>query len=932
MLRKQRQAQRRGIVLIFTALLIIPLLAFVALAIDLGMIAVARTQIQNAADAAAMAGVRTFNGDASANFNFGNSTPNAMAAGTANYVYNQLVPAAEITIQPGRYNYDINQQKFTKQIPGNATDNWTLVQADINHTAPFYFGKIFGISPSNLHVTATAVHRPRDVAFVMDFSGSQRFDSLLGIDHSGARQQSNNAESVYPQFGHYSSVATAALQNSNTSTLIGSNLFGSANVTIQTNGGSEIVKDFFSNNAGGTPQQGFGPAPDAYATTPGGDNFLYANGTSTYASTVAGITGGLAFFEGYKQPPYQGYAGPSVPAFNGYTQGPRYWGKTFFVWPPDPDGTHLQPISPTLPLAGNPSRDWRKRFFFKRNLSTNALSPCDENLCLWDTSGNWRAPGTSVTIGATSFRYEINYNAILSWLTASPCPFPAQLRSGRILYYSKIPTSLTTGASFPPSFPTDKDELFWKDYIDFCLGVIQTTSGGSYNIGELARSGYGMSPPDYTFGTVKISQRPTDPVDAVAAINKTGGYAAGTSGALTVTGFTGTFAAGQTVRFGTAPGTGPVYIITTFSGTTSMTLDRPLVSAVANSAVVNISAPYMDYRDNPLRPRLHFWFGPMTFCDFTGSYTSLYNGGLGRFWWPGTCHEAPLWQGKAGAQTALLDIKNNHPNDNVSLIYFNVPMASASDTNGKFNRVRAPLGLNYQRMIDALWYPLTTIDNPGTEIRPYDATMNEVPHASGGTCYPMAFMLAFNQFSANSSLRTYNTTAGAPFGDAGGLGRRGAQKLVIFETDGMVNVNATASFSNGGAHNSYYLVRQPNEFPTVTNDVTGGTNNTYAIVDQMCALESAGGYSTARKPVLIHCIGFGTIFEPGTGSPELASALDVLQTLQFKGGKAGGEQSSTTTPLADYKRIIGTSDQRVSKLEQAVEKIMQDGPQVSLIE
>ena len=32
-------------------------------------------------------------------------------------------------------------------------------------------------------------------------------------------------------------------------------------------------------------------------------------------------------------------------AFNGYTQGPGYWGKTFFIWPPDP------------------TNDWRKKYF-----------------------------------------------------------------------------------------------------------------------------------------------------------------------------------------------------------------------------------------------------------------------------------------------------------------------------------------------------------------------------------------------------------------------------------------------------------------------------------------------------------------------------------------------------------------------------------------
>ena len=56
--------------------------------------------------------------------------------------------------------------------------------------------------------------------------------------------------------------------------------------------------------------------------------------------------------------------------------------------------------------------------------------------------------------------------------------------------------------------------------------------------------------------------------------------------------------------------------------------------------------------------------------------------------------------------------------------------------------------------------------------------------------------MAYNQFSANTTLLTYNTSQ--PAGDAGGNGRKGAQKIIIFETDGAPNTTASASFSNQG--------------------------------------------------------------------------------------------------------------------------------------
>ncbi len=819
MLFSRRTHPRRAAVLPLIVISLLALFGFVALAIDIGIVAIARCQCQNAADAAATAGARTLNGDTTTDNNYANAAPNARTAATANSVLGQAVQPSQVSVEIGSYTYNTTTNQFQILIPRDPTENWSLVRARVDRDSSASFARVFGITSFNTSAVAVGAHRPRDMALILDFSGSMRFDSLLGIPHTGNRIMSNNPETVFPLFGHYSDVATAALQNTNTSTTISGEIYGSSNAVVETTAGKAIVEDFYQHPTGSSAVRAFTPVADSqgYDVTPGGDNYLKTSG-GAYGKTVNEITGGMPF-QGYTNPPFLGYTGEPVVEFKGYTEGPRYWGKTFFVWPPDP---RWEP---------GKYQDWRKRFFFH----TDGVTPLNDNTKLWDSSGNFKPPRDS----SGTNNYRINYNAILSWLRNNPSPFPNRLRCGRILYYDAIPNTINT-ASFPPA---DLNERFWKEYIDHVLGVKQTGGSGATPVYQVvtARTGYGN---DFTWGTVQITAPPTS---------------------------------------GSPP-------------------------------------PYMNYADNPRRPKLHFWFGPMTMLDFLGNYNES------RFWWPGTCHEAPLYTCKLGIQAALQDIQRNHPNDWVSMMMFSVPQYSAGGS-GRFNEVRGPLGRSYQRMIDSLWFPPTTIDNPGTEIRPYDAGNNEAPRGMGGTCPAMGFMLAFNQYSGNASLRTH-TPAPAPTGQAGGLGRRGAQKMIIFETDGMANTAAQAGITNLGANNSYYNIRQPGEYPSNSGAVT---TQVYDIVDRIVALETDAipGYSTVRKPVIIHCLAFGTLFEPySSGDPDQAAALTLLQTIQYK----GKTQSSPTTPLPSYKIVIGDNQQRLDLLQQAFTVIMQDGQQVGLIQ
>jgi Flp pilus assembly protein TadG len=921
MLLHTARVRRRGSVLPLVVVCLVALVGLVALAIDVGMMMVARTQCQNAADAAAMVGARSLTGDLSTNNNYAGAGPAAVAAAGTNQILSQPVQPGQVSVTIGSYSYDPVSGGFVIHPSSkDPNENWTLVEATVSYTGSTFFGGVFSMTAYNLSATATAAHRPRDVALINDFSGSMRFDSMLAAPHGGTRVQSMNNEPVYPLFGHYSNTAAAALSYTGNYQVASGEIMGQSNDFLTTTDGPPVLNDFYQDSSPyGTSTPAFSAAPDSYATAPAGTNYLkITNNTgATYATDVKDVVGSTTRnpaweLDGYAAFPLGNMNGKtdySSAPFAGYTEGPRYWGKTFVVWPPDPragpvtaaqvptfladfgftaaqlssnqvKGIYMVTSTPgssnwpwatqaalsnylqtkvglttgdpkyqqILRLHNRPMCDWRAQFFFK----SDGVTPVNDNTLLWDSGGNWYPPRDS----AGNSHYRINYNAILNWIkNTGPNPFPPQLRAGGVLYYDSIPSTIDN-SSFPP---TDSNQRFWKEYIDEVLGLQQTGGTASSPVYSVVTQycGYGD---DFSWGTVQV----------------------------------------------TAPPTGS-------------------------------NAPSMNYLDNPRRPRVHFWFGPMSLLDFTGNYN------LGRFWWPGTTHESPTWQCKIGMQAALRDMQQNHPNDHVAQIFFSSPK-TAYNGSGFYNQARVPLGLDYTRMQNSLWFSPRVIANKTPEIRPYDNSgldILDVPRANGGTCYSMPLMLAYNQFSSNPALQTYATSP-APEGQAGGNGRRGAQKLIIFETDGMVNTTAQASFTNAGAYNSYYNVRlqdgtsaAANEYPTnVTGNVALATTQATNIATQICALDTAAspGYSTSRKPALIHCIAFGSLFDPTNGSSYKTNALNLLQNLQFIGGQAGGEQTTASTPLASYKIIVGPYNTRITNLQQAFSTIMQSGVSVSLLQ
>jgi Flp pilus assembly protein TadG len=795
----------RGTIIPLTAVCIIGLCGFLALSIDLGMLAIARSQIQDAADAAAIAGARSLNG--STGSNLAGSTAAAITQATRNTILGANVLPAEVTVKQGCYHYNYTNQTFSPEFPPGANENYNLTQVTITHTFNTTFAKVLGVNTMTVNATSTAAHRPRDVAVVLDFSGSMNNESDLWNCESylgSYLNTPNNTDPVFPQWGPYAPSFSPAATMQCTSN---SNLVGLCNVTQAVSGIPAIVTNLFQNNRGQPAVAAFSPAPSTITSTaPGGDQYLMKkNSTTIPAIDWKQITGSSSTA-------FTGYAAHQGGTFYGYQQGPGYWGKTFFIWPPDP----------------NAANDWRKKFFF---LSDGA-TPLNNNLKLWSSSGVFNSP---------SGNYVINYKAILNWIVNTGTnPFPSQLRAGNILYYSAIPTDVPASAytwSNRNSSIANADQRFWKEYIDFVIGVWQDPTGNIQTPGNPSCS-YG---PDFQAGSGLVPS---------------------------ITGPDAVYVAGQT---------------------------------------------WINPVDNPLRPRHRFWFGPMTMVQY------MLDTGL----LPGTAQDISMIAAKLGIQGALQDIQNNHPNDLLSLCMFSRPQFSGDPAGmGQFTTPQVSLTNNYTNLINALWYPP---NSSTTDVRPWDSNGVNTPHAhgdfDGNTASSYGMMLAYNQFSSSTTLQAANI---------GGWGRKGAQKLLVFETDGMANVSSSQATVNNGAYNSYY-----NLPPLATVSSTGANADTDAInvATVLTSLTTSNspipGFSTTTDKVTIQCIVFGAIFEPDASGSDQSDAVSLMQSISTLGGTVF--PSSSTDPTNGYKWCIGTLAQRQAKLQQAMTTVLDDEVSIILV-
>jgi len=374
-----RDAHRRGIILPVLALWLVVLVGFLALAIDLGMMAVAKTQTQQAADLAALVAARTVNGNAAANYNRAAATTNTQNVLTYNTILGQEIASSQLQLTYGSYDYNQSSQTFSANFPETTGQPTAAVSATVTSNGlQRGFSSIFGtqLLPT-VSATAQSAHRPRDIALVEDLSGSMRLGTCLGYDFYTPSRTTNNPDRLVPSFGHYSWGGAGLVGPSTNSTSSYDNYTISPSNTTAPNASYTLtnVNSFYQNNAyanplirafdsytssdgGGTwvaPTSG-SPLlpPPSFASAPGGESPLFVKGSTTsYATSVRDVLGSAGrdpsweldgyanYSKGLKTSAVASKSDYTAGAFSGYTQGPGYYGKSFFVWPPDP----RQPLS-----------------------------------------------------------------------------------------------------------------------------------------------------------------------------------------------------------------------------------------------------------------------------------------------------------------------------------------------------------------------------------------------------------------------------------------------------------------------------------------------------------------------------------------------------------------------------------------------------------
>lgn len=156
-MRRNRKPKRRGAVLPLVALLMVPLLAMVAFAVDYGYLLKVRTDLQRAADAAALAALQDLVPAADGTQDLAAARNRVREYATRNMDASFQVLDADVSF--GRYDPSVIYSHVSLLSSGIYDTVRVTVRRDAQANSPvsLFFARVLGIGDANVAATATAV-------------------------------------------------------------------------------------------------------------------------------------------------------------------------------------------------------------------------------------------------------------------------------------------------------------------------------------------------------------------------------------------------------------------------------------------------------------------------------------------------------------------------------------------------------------------------------------------------------------------------------------------------------------------------------------------------------------------------------------------------------------------------------------------------------
>ena len=186
--RPRHDKLRRGAFMVLAAICLVTAMGFVSLCVDVGYLSLAKQRMQNAVDAAALAGAMEIT-DAVQNADATVSDVMAFAASRARLKARDVAALNGVYIDPDR---DVVFGQRTGDANGNFAVAWnsspynvvkvTALRNNPDSTKPdaklkLFFAGVLGDKSASLSTTAAAYVESRDIVCVLDFSGSMNDDS-----------------------------------------------------------------------------------------------------------------------------------------------------------------------------------------------------------------------------------------------------------------------------------------------------------------------------------------------------------------------------------------------------------------------------------------------------------------------------------------------------------------------------------------------------------------------------------------------------------------------------------------------------------------------------------------------------------------------------------------------------------------------------------